>query len=160
MKNKQEGIALFTTLILALLSLIIIFAIMYITTVGIRLSGAVVRYTTALEAAKGGAEDILHDIKAVLVGSTLIGAWKPGSTSKLDSEFSTSPPTTPEDVINNYDWHKEYGDYDVYGFIVSTHKKVLGVGKLRYFYDFEIVAINTTSKEKAWLSVFYQLDKS
>jgi len=162
-RSKEEGIALFTTIILALLSFIVIITVMYITTTGIKISGAVTRYTTALEAAKGGTEDVLHDIKAVLVGSTLIGAWRNNtSVNKLEQEYSTTPPTTPQSVITNYDWKKEYGDYEVYGLIVSTHIVNLGVGKLRYYYNFEIVAINKNNPtaEKAWLSVFYQLDKS
>ena len=160
MKNKEKGIALFTTLILALLVLIIISTIYIITTAGIRSSGTVARYTKALEAAKAGTEDILHDIKSVLKNSTLIGAWKPNSLPKLKSEFFTSFPTTPEEVINNYDWHKKYDNYDVYGLLVFTHKNVLGLGKTRYFYHFEIVCINNTSKEKVWFSVLYQLDKT
>ena len=161
-RNKQEGIALFTTIILALLSFIVIFTIMHITTTAIKISGAVTRYTSALEAAKGGTEDIIHDIKAVLVGSTLIGAWRTGSLSKIDHEYSTSPPTTPKTVIENYDWKKSYGNYEVYGFITSTHVVDLGLGKTRYYYNLEVVAINKNNPkaEKAWLSVLYQLDKT
>lgn len=164
--RNEEGMALYTTLILAILCLVTALAVMYVSMTAHRVSGAVLRYTSALEAAKGASEEVLHDIERVLQNNTLTGAWRPGTKQKLTNEYSTADvPSTPADVISSYDWKKTYGDYDAYATLVFTHKDkvpnpldpsdTLDV----YFYGFQIVAVNKNNPEaeKAWLTVVYRL---
>jgi len=153
-RKNEEGIALITSIILSFIVLVMIGAILVITLTGIRTSAAIKRYTNALEAAKGASEDILNDIIVYLSNPTLIGNWKNTSTYKITNDWNAPLPRSYKDVVDYYDWKKEYGSYNVYAVITNTKKL-----SDQYYYTIEIVSVNVNSpdQEKAWLSVFYQV---
>jgi len=60
-KQDERGIALITSLILSLIAIVLASAIMILVVSSTKQSGIVKRYTSALEAAKGGVEEFLID---------------------------------------------------------------------------------------------------
>lgn len=60
--NNERGVALVTALLLTMISLGIVMALLYMVTMGTRLSGAHKRYKNSLEATHGGAQLITKDI--------------------------------------------------------------------------------------------------
>lgn len=82
-KNEQ-GIALVTSLMLTLISLVIVMALLYTVTEGIKMSGQNKSYRTAVEASYGGAEIMIKDILPTMMQFY----QNAGFTSQLESEFS------------------------------------------------------------------------
>ena len=80
MKNSK-GIALVTSLMFTLISLVICMSLLYMITAGVRTSGAYKRYKTALDASYGGTDIVVRD----LIGNAL--RTLPDATT---SEFNTS----------------------------------------------------------------------
>ena len=60
--RSKDGIALVTALMLTLISMTIVMALMYMITQGIKVSGQLKRYKTALDASYGGTEIYTKDI--------------------------------------------------------------------------------------------------
>jgi len=60
--KNEKGIALITSLMLTLLSMIVAMALLYILTMDIQQTGMHKRYKTALEAASGGSQIVLREI--------------------------------------------------------------------------------------------------
>ncbi|KUJ96786.1 MAG: hypothetical protein PWR24_182 [Desulfonauticus sp.] len=164
-KQDERGIALITSLILSLIAIVLASAIMILVVSSTKQSGIVKRYTSALEAAKGGVEEFLIDIRDSTWDSNSSG-WIPGHACKLKRDTdnwttvcdfcnSTNACTSnsePSDIINNPDWEEIYGDYIVYGKIVDTKGYLDG-----YLYNVEIVGTNNSTSEMAWINVLYQI---
>ena len=79
--KNDKGIALVTSLMFTMISLVICMALLYMITAGTRTSGAYKRYKTALDASYGGTEIVLKD----LIGQAL--KILPSATA---DEFETS----------------------------------------------------------------------
>lgn len=60
--HNEKGIALITSLMFTVMSLVITMTLLYMVLVGTRTSGAMKRYKTSTEAAYGGADIVLKDI--------------------------------------------------------------------------------------------------
>jgi hypothetical protein len=60
--KNNEGIALVTSLMLTLISLTIVMAMLYMVTQGVKQSGQLKKYRTALDASYGGSEIVVKDI--------------------------------------------------------------------------------------------------
>jgi hypothetical protein len=70
--HNEKGIALVTSLMFTVLTLVITMTLLYMVTVGIRSSGAMKRYRTTTEAAYGGLEIMVKDIMSIgLVDATV-----------------------------------------------------------------------------------------
>lgn len=75
--SNNKGIALITSLLMTLISLLIIMSVMTLITGGIKRTGAQKRYKTAIEATYGGADIVLKEIMPYVlqnIGSGGIGA--------------------------------------------------------------------------------------
>jgi hypothetical protein len=84
--HNEKGIALVTSLMFTVLSLVITMTLLYMVTAGIRSSGSMKRYRTANEAAYGGLEMMLKDIMSKgLVDASL--------TSLTDATFKSGMQT-------------------------------------------------------------------
>lgn len=79
--KNEKGIALVTSLMFTMISLVICMALLYMVTSGARTSGAYKRYKTALDASYGGTEIVTRD----LIGKVL--KILPGATA---TEFNSS----------------------------------------------------------------------
>jgi hypothetical protein len=60
--SNNKGIALVMVLVLSLISLVIMSGLIYMVTSGTQVSGIEKRYSTALEAGKGGGRDIVYQV--------------------------------------------------------------------------------------------------
>lgn len=165
-KQDEKGIALVTSLILSLIAVVLASAIMMLVVSSTKQSGTVKRYTSALEAAKGGVEEFLIDVKNS-TWSSASDNWIDEHTCKLKRDSSTWPiacsfcsnsmekcisHSNPSDIINNPDWQKTYGSYTVYAKIVDTKGYIDG-----FLYNIEVVGTNNSTNEKAWINVLYQI---
>lgn len=80
LRLNNKGIALVTSLMLTLLSLVMCTALLYFVTIGTKVSASQMRYKTALEAANGGTELLLKDILPSVLQ---------GYSSSISAKFST-----------------------------------------------------------------------
>ncbi len=160
--NVERGIALITSLILSLICLSLIAGLMMLVTVGTKISGIKIRYTSALEAAKGGIEDFLQDIpfdhKGTLTDTDYkcklqqdTGNWDTVCANYCSGSACTSH-SSPADIISSCDWSNTYGNYTVYCKIIDTK----GTSTGDWFYTIEIVARNNTTLESAWYTIVYK----
>lgn len=84
--NNEKGIALVTSLMLTVLSLIMVMVLLYIVSTGTQLSAGHKRYKTALEASYGGTELFVKDIMPKVFQ---------GYSSSLTSQFNGIGLTMP-----------------------------------------------------------------
>ncbi len=164
MKNmcSEKGIVMGTTLILALVCLALVAGVMTLLNVSIKLSGMKVRYTSSMEAAKGGIEEFLEDIPFEHKGSPndtdykckIQQDTKNWSTTCKNHCSSTNckSHSNPGDIINYNDWSNTYGNYTVYCKIVDAR----GTSEGDWFYTIESVAIKNNGSELAWYTVVYK----
>ena len=168
--NSQKGMALVTTLLLSLIGLGLALVVFNLVIIGIRTSGTIKRYTTALEAAKGGAEDFISSLSTTSFNITPSDPnWYNGHNCKVDRDTDNwtvvcgvsmcdsdnskcTSHAKPEDIINNYDWKKDYGDYRVYVKIIN----VKGTADGYYLYTIDILSKKNNTSEQAWMSIVYQ----
>jgi len=163
---SQKGIAFITSLILSLICIVLIALIFKLTLTSTKLSGKIKRYSTALEAAKGGIEDFIWSIKSTEFNvNPSDSRWIQDHNCKIDRETRNWPQVCSsicisdnctsnaksEDIINYCDWKNTYGNYTVYCKIVDI-KAVIDT----YFYTIEIVSKNNNTDEIAWFSVIYK----
>ncbi len=160
--KNEKGIALATTLILALVCLALIAGIMILLNTGTKMSGIKGRYTSSLEAAKGGIEDFLQSIPFDHKGLSTDSDYK----CKLQQDTSNwsitcknhcsgancTSHSSPKDIINFPDWSNAYGNYTVYCKIVDAK----GTSEGDWFYTIEAVATGNNSPEIAWITVVYK----
>ena len=160
--HSEKGIALVTTLILALVCLALIAGVMILLNVGTKLSGIKGRYTSSVEAAKGGIEDFLQNIPFNHKGLASDTDYK-CKLQQDTSNWSTictnhctgtncSSHSSPSDVINFSDWSNTYGNYTVYCKIVDTK----GTSGGDWFYTIEAVAKGNNTPESAWYTIVYK----
>lgn len=82
--RNNQGIALVTSLMLTLISLVIVMALLYTVTEGIKMSGQNKSYRTAVEASYGGAEIMVKDILPIMMQFYQNAGFK----SEMESAFS------------------------------------------------------------------------
>jgi Tfp pilus assembly protein PilX len=161
--KDQDGIALVTALILSLVGLILVMAITRMLSTSTYFSGSVKRYTSSLEASKGGVEEFISSLKNSTWFDPSDANWLSGHTCKLrrDSSLWSSvcsfcsscdcySNSNPDDIINCPDWQKNYGSYTVYAKIIDCKGYADG-----FLYNIEVVGVGSSS-EKAWIAVLYQ----
>lgn len=160
--NCEKGIALATTLILALVCLMLIAGVMTMIRMGTKISGIKGRYTTSLETAKGGIEDFLQNIPFSHKGIVGDADYK----CKLQQDTNNWSTTcanyrsveeckshkNPSDIINLADWSNTYGNYTVYCKIVDAK----GTADGDWFYTIEAVAKGNNTPELAWYTIVYK----
>ncbi|OAQ20719.1 hypothetical protein [Thermosulfurimonas dismutans] len=152
--NKKEGFILINTIIISLVALIMLLGLTYLIFYGTRMSGISKRYTSALEAAKGGTLECLTALK----NCTIINSFKCEHSTNTWSAYvsdttNATSHSSPEDIIQHADWQKDYGNYRVSCKIVDTRGYTNG-----YFYAVEVVGEKIGGEERAWLSVGYRLE--
>lgn len=81
---NNKGVALVTSLIMTMISLMIVLSVLYMITQGIKQTGTVKRYKTALEASYGGADIYIKEI----VPKILSISTDPTMLTELTSNFS------------------------------------------------------------------------
>lgn len=165
--RKQEGFILINTIILSLVALIMLLGLSLLIYYGSKLSGIEKRYTSALEAAKGGTLECLTALKDCFNNWTISNSFNCTISNPFKCRRSTDTWTaftstslsdltshaSPQDIINFPDWQKDYGSYKVYCKIIDTRGYTNG-----YFYAVEVVAQKIGGNETAWLSVGYRLE--
>lgn len=170
LRCSKKGVVLITTLVLSLVSLLLIAALMKLIFTGAKLSGIARRYTSALEAAKGGLEDFLVNTTFSHKGNPLDNDYTcklqndtdkwPISCANYDKcsncsagNMSACPCAThssPKDILDNFDWSQTYGSYTVYCKIVDTR----GTPN-NWLYTIDIVAKGPSTPEQAWTTILY-----
>ncbi len=152
--RRQEGFVLVSTLIIALIALIMLLGLSYLIFYGTRLMGTAKRYSSALEAAKGGALECLQALQTCSISNTFKCEH---STSVWNTYVADVTPYTshsnPDDIISHPDWQKNYGSYTVYCKVVHTQTIING-----YLYGVEVVGRRQGGQETAWISLGYRLD--
>ncbi len=138
--SAEKGIALVMVMILAMISLAIMAALVYMITASTQVSGIMKRYTTSIEAGKGGAAVMFQAIAAGgdpgYIGTTLGGAISNNAcfSAKLNnatSDWSTVAGSSCSDTsmtitpgtTTSYDMNFNLGTiptYTVYAKIVDT----------------------------------------
>lgn len=78
--HNENGVALVTSLMFTVLSLVITMALLYMVTASIRTSGAIKRYRTTTDAAYGGTDIIVKDLIAATFAFHDYSIAHPGST--------------------------------------------------------------------------------
>ena len=134
--KSRNGIALITTLVLALIALAFTGAMLYMLTSGTRMSGVERRYTTALEAAKGASDYIMRQ----MVDGTL-------SCSIPDC----NPPQGGRTPINLGQF-SNLGGYQVQAWVLSKTQEGGNI-----VYAVEVEATNATISQKATVDFVYKL---
>jgi Flp pilus assembly pilin Flp len=168
--NNKKGIALITTLLLALISLALIATLMNLVLSGTKMSGIMKTYTSTVEAAKGGVEKFISDM-----GPYVYGKGKSTDTTSIckiqqdtanwgvickgymkDKGYSVeqlSSHSSINDIVKYYDDKLNLGNYSVYVKIVDTR----GASN-NWFYTIETVAVSNNKKQKAWYTVVIRTD--
>ncbi len=153
----KDGIALITALILSLIVVVFAAAIFALVLTSTKHSGNIKRYTSSLEAAKGGMEDFISTLKSSSWTTTSDPNWISGHTCKLKRDTDKWPSvcnfcstlsnctsnSNPSDIINYADWLNTYGSYVVYAKIIDC--KGFSDG---FLYNFEIVSVGNSTNEK------------
>ena len=155
--GNNKGIALITVMILSIIGLGLIVSMMNMIHIGTKISGAERRYTTALEAAKGGSEIIINMIQsgsyspeniagATAQSGTCIQTKMTNETSHWGSCSFTSDPTDHPDITASL------GGYTVYIKIVDSKET-----KNYWFYTINCLA--KKGNEQAQVSFLYRIEK-
>ncbi len=167
---NNKGVVLITTLVLSIISLLLVAALMKLVLTSARLSGVIKRYTSALEAAKGGLEDFITDTSFGHKGNPSDSDFSckiqndttqwPVSCANYNkcsgcssNDISNCPcvvHSSSKDVLDNYDWSRSYGSYTVYCKIVDAR----GTPK-SWLYTIDIVAKGPSTPERAWTTILY-----
>ncbi len=165
LSGQDKGIALVTALILSLVAIVLMAAIMVLVVTNTQHSGSVKRYTSCLEATKGGMEDFIASMKNSTWTNPADTNWITGHTCKLKRDTSVwssactfcsngtqcTDDSSPSDIINYADWQKSYGSYTVYAKIIDCKGYADG-----FLYNIELVGVGA-GNEKAWIALVYQL---
>lgn len=126
-RSNQDGIALVTALILALITMAIAIAAIYMVLQSTEVSGLKKRYTTALGASKGATEasalliSLSGDIPLDMTAITTISNPACFNTKLTNRKASWGTCNTGETVTSSsYDMRFDFGNYSAYGKIVDT----------------------------------------
>ncbi|BAT72073.1 type IV pilus assembly protein PilX [Thermosulfidibacter takaii ABI70S6] len=168
MKRTEHGVMLITTLIIAVIGLIMIAIILQLTRTGSFISGSVARYTSALEAARGGAQKVAEEIYVryrndfSTAGTELLACKAAYETkdwaSKCSCSSNCTAHSTISDIINLSDWSYTLGDYKIYAKIINTktaYSTSSSSTKDLRLYTIDVVALREHPQEKAWLTILY-----
>ena len=169
--DNKKGIALITTLLLSLIALALIATLMNLVLSGAKMSGEIKTYTSALEAAKGGVEVYMNNMRNFVYRkgrSSDTGVWckVQQDTANWDvscagymgakgyTESQLSSHSSIDDIINYYDMRLDFGNYLVYGKMIDTRG-----ASSNWFYTIETVSIpKNNTKQKAWYTVIVKTD--
>jgi len=174
--KDEKGVALLLALVLGLISVVFLAGVLMMIGSGARLSGIERTYTSAIEAAKGGADLICRLLRrgGVDVGDYAGVGWltvrdQTCLGNKLERETQnwgcnpTCNVTSSDmaDIINCYDISRSsFGDYDLYMKIVDTKHYQVG-GKDVFLYTIHSLAIsNKNPNEKAWITFLYKVEET
>lgn len=126
-KGNEQGIALVTAMILALIAMAIAVATIYMILQSTEVSGIKKRYTTALGASKGAAEgsalliSLAGSVPSDLTGITTISNLSCLETKITERKVDWGSCDNGSTVSNSsYDFKFDFGDYAAYGKIVDT----------------------------------------
>ncbi|NLJ29501.1 MAG: hypothetical protein GX433_16040 [Deltaproteobacteria bacterium] len=165
-ENKNErGIALITTLLLMVLGFTVVVTLIVMVTQGTQITGIEQRYTTALDASKGGADFIINMIRNDLTlppvianaagpsGSACLRQKLTSTTSAANwsscaANASTADPTDEPDItfiLNNY--------------LVSVKIIDTKESSTDYYYTIGIRSQVPNSTEHAEISILYRQEK-
>ncbi|WP_457643466.1 hypothetical protein [Persephonella sp.] len=142
MKNER-GMALLTTLILGFIALAFIGALLYMLTTGTKMSGTTGKYTTALDAAKGGADLVITKII--------------NSDVKCGGNTCTPCPDTPTNECKIDLQINKLGNYDLEAYLIGVDTAVYG-GSNYYLYAVRVIATNPQNQEKAEVEFVYKIE--
>ncbi len=150
MKNNEKGIALITTMVLGFIALGFIGALLYLLTSGTNVSAIEKRYTTALEAAKGGADLVINHL---FYGTLTCNGGNP-------CQPCSTPETSP--CSNNYliDIKDENGNTisDIGGYTITGYYLSEETSSTSSVYAIKIKATKSSTKEKAVIEFVYRLE--
>ena len=142
MKN-EKGIALLTTLVLGFIALAFIGALLYMLTSGTQMSKSGKVYTTALEAAKGGADLVITKIISNQVECGGVPCTpcpiSPNNNCKIDLDVS------------------QLGNYQLDAYLLSR-KSFISAGTNYYLYAIRVIATNPNANEKAEIEFVYKVE--
>jgi Tfp pilus assembly protein PilX len=155
--GNNKGIALITVMILSIVGLGLIVSMINMTHIGTKISGAERRYTTALEAAKGGSEIITNMIQndsyspeniagATKQSGTCVQTKMTSETSSWGSCSSTSDPTDQPDITATL------GGYTVYVKFVDSKET-------NNYWFYTINSRAQKGNEQAEISFLYRIEK-
>ncbi len=150
MKNNEKGIALITTMVLGFIALGFIGALLYLLTTGTNTSAVEKRYTTALEAAKGGAELIISNL---FYGTLTCNGGNPcqpcpdPDNSPCSNNHLIDIKDENNNVIDNI------GGYTITGYYLSE-----ATSTTSSVYAIRVVATKNSTKEKAVIEFVYRLE--
>jgi len=157
MHNKRGYILIFT-LIFSLVGLLTFLGLSHLLVEYSKTTGQIRRYTTAIAAATGGGLECITRIKNCNLTNnnfkcqTDSSNWQTfidnGYTSLTFNELTSHE--KPEDIIDFFDWQKNYGNYQVFCKIIDVKAFTNG-----YFYAIEIISRKNNQQETAWLSIGY-----
>jgi len=145
-QNNEKGLALLTTLILGFIALGFIAALLYMLTSETRTSGTTARYTTALEAAKGGADMII--IKILNDDITCGGNTCPDPATMCQTDLSNCKIDLQ---IPNL------GSYQLDAYLIGR-QSITYAGSNYIVYAVRIIAKNPEKKEKAEIEFVYRVE--
>ena len=189
MLSSKKGLALVTTLFLSFIALALIAILMSLVFRSTKISSSFKVYTSALEAAKGASElllyydfdrldssdwrrevtssgTVLHSCKLRPAESVEDWKWPNGPCYQIcggDEEFEHCiSHSSPQDIIDYYDWKKDLGNYIVYAKItdvrhVNAPTAVIPENRNYWLYSVDFVAKSKTNQQEiAWLTVLFK----
>ncbi|WP_293447495.1 hypothetical protein [Persephonella sp.] len=142
MKN-EKGIALLTTLILGLVAVVFISVLLYILSTGTRMSGMIGRYTTSLEAAKGGADLVITKII--------------NDDIKCGGNACTPCPDTPNTNCKIDLQVSNLGGYNLSAYLIGEDSTIYA-GTAYRIYAIKVIATKPNSDEKAEIEFVYKIE--
>ncbi len=151
MRNDEKGIALITTMVLGFIALGFIGALLYLLTSGTNVSSIEKRYTTALEAAKGGAELIISNL---FYGTLTCNG---GNPCQPCSTPETSPCPGTNFIIDIKD---ENGSQitDIGGYSITAYYLSEATSTTSSVYAIRVKATKNSTNEKAVIEFVYRLE--
>jgi len=172
---SNKGVALFMALILGLVSVMFLSALLYMISTGTRMSGLERTYSTAVEAARGGADIVCRLLRrgGVDVQDLVNAPWvtvrdQQCLSDKLENETSNWTNCTNgcedeyddlTDIRNCYDLRTTAGSYEVNVKIVDTKSYINAHGDTCYIYTIHALSIsNDDPNDKAWITFLYRVE--
>ncbi len=175
---SNKGVALFMALILGLVSVMFLSALLYMISTGTRMSGLERTYSTAVEAARGGADIVCRLLRrgGVDVQDLVNATWVSVSNEQCLSEkletittywshcpsYGNCTPTDFDDfndIIDCSDVQTTAGAYNVYIKIVDTKSYINGNGDTCYIYTVHVLSrSNDDPNDKAWITFLYRVE--
>lgn len=170
--NNERGIALITTLLLMVLGFAVVVILLQMVTQGTKISGVEQRYSTALEASKGGENVIIDTIlndgalnaDLVATGNILGNTFNADCfRQKITKATSLTPKVNwgacsdnnlTSDLTKDPDIMMNLNNYQVLIKIIDTRE----TGSA-FIYTIKILSQVPNSPEHSEISILYQLDK-